>query len=92
MECSKEDKANEMFYCDDCDKGFSCSTCVLDAIQRGFLDCQSCTKRVTPLVFEQNKRLKDENKELKDANKGLKEMNMNQSKLIQDLRESKQNS
>jgi hypothetical protein len=93
VECSKEDKANEVFYCDDCSDGYYCNTCLLDeALEEGNIDCQSCMKRVTPLILEQNKRLKDENKKLKDANKGLKEMNMNQSKLIQDLRESKQNS
>ena len=93
IECSKEGKANEVLYCGDCNEGYYCNTCLLDeALEEGNIDCQSCMKRVTPLILEQNKRLKDENKKLKDANKGLKEMNMNQSKLIQDLRESKQNS
>jgi hypothetical protein len=91
-ECSEEDKANEVLYCGDCNEGYYCSTCLLDeALEEGNLDCQSCMKRVTPLILKQNKQLKDENKELKNANKELKEMNMNQSKLIEDLRESKQN-
>jgi FtsZ-binding cell division protein ZapB len=106
IECSEGDKASEVLYCDDCNEGYYCSTCLLDeALQEGKLDCQSCMKRVTPLILKQNKQLKDENKELKDvykelknaneelksANIGLKQMQMNQSKLIQDLRGSKQN-
>ncbi len=99
VECSKEDKANEVFYCHDCSDCYYCSTCLLnDALQEGSIDCQTCMKRVTPLILEQNKQLKDENKELKNANEelknineGLKQMQMNQSKLIQDLRGSKQN-
>ena len=64
-----------MFYCEE--TGYYCNSCLLDeALQAGGnLDCQSCMKRVTPLILEQNKQLKDENKELKDENKELKNAN-----------------
>ena len=92
IECSKEDKANEVFYCGDCRCGYACSSCLLDEIQQGDIDCQSCIKRVTPLIKQlkdENEELKDENRDLKNANEYLKDANESMRKRIQDLEESK---
>lgn len=75
MECSKEDKANEVLLCDDCDRGYACSSCLLEKLHEGKLDCLACIKRVAPLIKQlkdENKVLKDENEELKDENRDLK--------------------
>ena len=74
VECLKEDKAHEIFYCD-CRFGHACSHCLVYFIQEGEIDCQLCIKRVTPFILEQNRQLKDKNKELKDKNKELKGKN-----------------
>ena len=75
VECSKEDKANEVLSCDDCNRGYACSSCLLEKLHKGKLDCLACIKRVAPLIKQlkdENKVLKDENEELKDENRDLK--------------------
>jgi cell division protein FtsB len=57
-----------VLLCDDCGCGYACSSCLLEKLQEGKLDCLACIKRVAPLI----KQLKDENKELKDSNESMR--------------------
>ena len=71
---------NGVLRCDeyDCDN-IACSSCLLQRLQEGELDCIKCIRKATPLI----QQLKDENKELKDENEAL-------CQRIQNLEESKQ--
>lgn len=77
---SENDEVNGVLRCDEYDcVNIACSSCLLERLQEGELDCMKCIKKATPLI----KQLKDENKELKNENEAL-------CKRIQNLEESKQ--
>ena len=79
-ECSENDQMNGVLRCDEYDcVNVACSSCLLEKLQEGELDCIKCIRKATPLI----QQLKDENKELKDENEAL-------CQRIQNLEESKQ--
>ena len=79
-ECSENDEMNGVLRCDEYDcVNVACSSCLLEKLQEGELDCIKCIRKATPLI----QQLKDENKELKDENEAL-------CQRIQNLEESKQ--
>ncbi len=79
-ECSEKDHINGVHYCDAryCDN-IACSSCLIEQLQEGKLDCMTCMKRAAPLI----KQLKDEIEELKEENEEL-------HKRVRNLEERKQ--
>jgi len=76
VECSMKEGVNGVHSCGDCERSptILCDKCRMKRCQSNH-ECKSCTKIVSSLILEQNKKLHEENTSLKREVKDLKKEN-----------------
>lgn len=83
---------NGVHTCDDCETTNRrpetlCDKCRMKRCQSG-AECKSCTKIVSSLILEQNKKLHNENNSLKEIIKDIAEENKDLKKENKDMKDN----